>query len=391
MQYNFRATDDDMLHPTSAHSWPLPAAQTQSLSERIGALHQQVRRIAVSIDRMACALYDPAEDLLKTFVNSTLGGEALSTYQYHLHDSPSLQALAQTRQPRVIAHIDQALSHDTEHSRWVHEQGYLSSFTVPLFDGEPLIGFLFFDSRLPDAFPPQVVDQLVVYAQLVGLMISHEVTAVQALVGSMRVARDFAHLRDVETGTHLDRMSRYVRLIARGLPPARRPSDEFIEQLFLFSPLHDIGKIGVPDALLLKPERFTTEERQQMQRHVPLGSQMVERLILDFRLGSVAGIDILRNLVACHHEYLDGTGYPHGLRGDAIPLEARIVAVADIFDALSSRRVYKPALSVDKSLAALESMAGLGKLDRECVAVLRTHRDEVHQIIERFAEGAAGH
>lgn len=379
---------DLTLAPTpGARPWAIAAARAASLGERIGALHEQIRRIVPAVDRMACALYDPQDDMLKTFVNSTLGNEPLRTYQYPLSASPSLLALAKAAQTRVIHHIPDELPGDSQHSRWVREQGYLSSYTVPLLQrGGELDGFLFFDSRTSGLFNETVVAQLQVYAQLVGMMISHEVTAIQALVGSMRVARDFAHLRDVETGAHLDRMARYVRLIARGLAARHGLEDEFIELLFLFAPLHDIGKIGVPDALLLKPGRFTPEERQQMQRHVDLGSEMIERLIQDFQLGSVAGIDILRQLVACHHEFLDGSGYPRGLRGEAIPLAARIVTVADIFDALSSRRVYKGAQPVDTALATLDEMVAAGQLDADCVAALRAGRAEVEQILVRFQD-----
>lgn len=380
-----------MHSPFRAESLFLPATQTHSLGERVEALHHQVRRIAPSVTRLACALYEPTEDLLKTFVNSTVDGPALNAYQVRLADSPSLKTLADTQRCRVIPDLLHAGLHDTVHSRWLLDQGYRSSFTVPLFESDELLGFLFFDAREVEAFPEPVVAQLEVYAQLVALMIRHEVSAVRALVGSMRVARDFAHLRDVETGCHLDRMSRYVRLIARGVATDFGLSDEFIELLFLFAPLHDVGKIGVPDALLLKPGRYTAEERQQMQTHVPLGIEMVERLIQDFRLGGVAGIGILRQIVACHHEHLDGSGYPKGLRGDEIPPEARIVTVADVFDALTSRRVYKDAFAVQASLAELDRMAAAGQVDPRCVAVLHDRLDEVHDIIARFDEAPTGH
>lgn len=366
--------------------WPLPATQSGPLSERVLALHKQILRVVPTVDRMACALHDATDDLLKTFVNSTTGNEPLRAYQHPLSASPSLVQLVHTRQARVIQDISSTLLADTDHTRWLRAQGYHSSYTVPLFQGDVFGGFLFFDSLTPQAFTPDVVAQLEVYAQLVALMITHEVTAIQALVGSVRVARDFARLRNVETGTHIDRMSRYVRLIARRLVPSHGISDEFVEELFLFSPLHDIGKIGVPDAVLLKPGVFTAEERQQMRRHVDLGSEMVERLIQEFRIGALAGLSILRQLVACHHECLDGSGYPRGLRGDEIPLEARIVAVADIFDALSSQRVYKQRWPLDQAYAALDGMVAAGKIDAACVAALHAGRQEVEAIIARFDE-----
>jgi HD-GYP domain-containing protein (c-di-GMP phosphodiesterase class II) len=109
-------------------------------------------------------------------------------------------------------------------------------------------------------------------------------------------------------------------------------------------------------------------------------------------LENVAGIDVLRNIVAGHHERLDGSGYPHGLTGEAIPLESRIVAVADIFDALTSRRVYKDAWPVAAAFAALESLAADGKIDAECVAALRAGGEECREIVEhRGGPGGSGH
>ena len=266
--------------------------------------------------------------------------------------------------------------------------GYRSSYTVPIYHQGVFEGFLFFDSREPAAFTPEVVRKLEVYVNLILLMVAHEITTVQALVGSVCVARDFTGFRDEETGAHLDRMSRFARLIARSLVQSHGLTDEFVEQVFLFSPLHDLGKIGIPDSVLLKPGAFTPEERKVMESHVHLGVQMVDRLVDDFSLGAVAGVNSLRNIVAGHHELLDGSGYPQGLKMEDVPLEARIVTVADIFDALTSRRVYKEAWGIDEALDTLDKMAAEGKLDKDCVAALRANKEEAKQIIERFGETA---
>ena len=359
-----------------------------SLSERLGALHVHLRRVVPAVDRMACAIYDPEMDLLKTFVNSMVAGEPLKTYQYKLSDSPSLMALKAEGKSRIIDDIPQTLTIKNAHTSWLKGMGYRSSYTLPIYHQGIFEGFLFFDSCTPAAFTPEVVAQLEVYVNFIMLMIAHEITTVQALVGSVRVARDFTNLRDEETGAHLDRMSRICRLIARGLAKSHQLSDEFIEQLFLFAPLHDIGKVGIPDVVLRKPGSFTPEERKVMESHVELGNGMIDRLIEDFNLGTVAGVDILRNLVAGHHEFLDGSGYRRREKNDNIPLEARIVTVADIFDALTSKRVYKEAWTIDEALDSLDKMVAKGKLDADCVAALRAQKDEAVKIIERFSEAA---
>ncbi|MBJ7259374.1 MAG: HD domain-containing protein [Chthoniobacterales bacterium] len=378
----------DFQHPDEigASELILSGRGATSLSERIGAVHAHLRRVVPQVDRLACALYDPEMDLLKTFVNSTVGGEPLKTYQYKLADCPSLLALKSEGKSRVIDDISLTLKSKTEHTRWVKGMGYRSSYTVPIYYQGIFEGFLFFDSCTPGAFTPEVVGRLEVYMNLIMLMVAHEVTIVQALVGSVRVARDLANLRDEETGAHLDRMSRICRLIARGLAKSHNLSDEFIEQLFLFSPLHDIGKIGIPDSVLRKPGAFTPEERAVMEGHVKLGVDMLDRLVDDFNLRAVAGIDILRNLAGGHHEFLDGSGYPKHVAGGAIPLEARIVTVADIFDALTSKRVYKGAWTVDQAFDSMDKMVADGKLDAECVAALRANKEEALGIIERFSE-----
>lgn len=382
---------DEQQHPfeVAAVPWDLPARQARSLSERFGALHSHLRRAVPTVDRMAVALYDAEVDQLKTFVNSTIGGEPLRTYQYKLSDSPSLVRIKEEREPRVIDDIGQTLTADTEHTRWVKSMGYRSSYTVPIFYQGVFEGFLFFDSRQEAAFTPDVLARLGIYVNLIMLMVSHELTTVRALLGSVQVARDFTSLRDEETGAHLERMSRFCRLIARGLAKSHNLSDEFIEQLFLFAPLHDIGKVGIPDAVLRKPGSFTPEERKTMESHVQLGSRMVDRLIDDFDLSTVAGISILRNLVAFHHEFLDGSGYPHGAVGADIPIEARIVTAADIFDALTSRRIYKEPWDIDRALGTLDQMAAQGKVDADCVAALRASKDEAREIIGRFGEAGS--
>jgi HD-GYP domain-containing protein (c-di-GMP phosphodiesterase class II) len=184
-------------------------------------------------------------------------------------------------------------------------------------------------------------------------------------------------------------MSRYARLIAKRLAGRHRLDDSYIEHVFMFSPLHDIGKIAIPDRVLLKRGDLDSDERAIMDSHSVRGREMIDNMLANFALGGLHYIDILRNIAEYHHEAVDGSGYPAGLKDQAIPLEARICSVADVFDALTSERPYKPAWSNDEAFAYLASVAG-EKLDRECVQALLDQRDEVERIQRQFVENPLG-
>ncbi len=184
-----------------------------------------------------------------------------------------------------------------------------------------------------------------------------------------------AEYRDNETGMHIMRMSHVTRLLAR----AHGMSDADAEVLFLASPMHDVGKIGTPDHILTKSEGLTDEEWEIIKRHTVIGAEIIGHH--PSKIMTVARIVALR-----HHERWNGSGYPDGLKGENIPLEARIVALADVFDALLSVRPYKPAWSVEKTMKYICESSGthfdpvlvkafIGILP-ECLAVTAQFQDE---------------
>ncbi len=152
-----------------------------------------------------------------------------------------------------------------------------------------------------------------------------------------------AETRDPETGGHIRRTQNYVRILAERLRtehPAQWDLDEeTVELLFLSAPLHDVGKVGVPDHILLKPDRLTPEEFAIMQRHTIYGRDALA--LAEARLGQNSFLRLGAEIAYTHHERWDGSGYPQGLAGEAIPLSGRLMALADVYDALISRRVYK--------------------------------------------------
>ena len=362
----------------------------ESLSEHITSLHNRILDVAPGVVRIGCALYDPGEDMLKTFINSTRDGEPLQSYQYRLSDSPSLKRLAETREMRVLADLPLEINTGTEHSNWVLGMGYKSSFTIPMHYQDTFIGFLFFDAKSPSAFPPELQHELALYARMITLAIANELVTIRSILGIINVARDFAELRDLETGGHLERVSRYARLIARNLVKSHSLTDEFVEHVFMYAPLHDIGKIGIPDRILLKPGKLDAEEWEIMKTHTTLGANMVDTIQRDLGLANNSSYRIMRNIVEMHHEALDGSGYPHGLDHDAIALEARIVTVADIFDALSTPRPYKEAWTMEACFAELRAMVERGKLDPDCVNALVGNERELRRIQKEFSDAVVG-
>jgi putative two-component system response regulator len=183
-----------------------------------------------------------------------------------------------------------------------------------------------------------------------------------------------AEYRDPETGAHIHRMAHYSRLIAKGLGL----SIEQQELLLQAAPMHDIGKMGTPDVILLKPGKLTPEEFEIMKQHAVFGYEVLNRSC-SLLLKAAAEI------AYTHHEKYDGSGYPRGLSGNAIPLFGRIVAVADVFDALTSERPYKKAWSMESAKEFLLNGKG-GHFDPECVDAFLSDWNAVMQIRARFAD-----
>ena len=166
--------------------------------------------------------------------------------------------------------------------------------------------------------------------------------------------------RDTETGEHVLRMRYYAQTLAVDLgqrgPYADIIDDRFLQNLYRSSPLHDIGKVAVPDAILQKPSRLDAEEIEIMKRHVLAGAETLEQA-RDY-VGRGSFMDMAAEIARYHHEKFDGSGYCEGLRGQAIPLSARIVALADVYDALTSRRVYKPSMPPDEAYETILAESG---------------------------------
>lgn len=196
-----------------------------------------------------------------------------------------------------------------------------------------------------------------------------------------------AESRDPETGAHLERVRNYCRALAECL--ARRGKDGYkmspdqISMLFLTSPLHDIGKLGIPDSVLLKPGRLSDREFEIMKTHTVVGSDALGAALAEFP--DARFLRMARDIAATHHERVDGTGYPEGLVGSDIPLCGRITAVADVYDALTSKRVYKDAFRHDISQSIIVEESG-DHFDPEIVDAFLETREQFIEIRQHYSE-----
>ena len=188
-----------------------------------------------------------------------------------------------------------------------------------------------------------------------------------------RLARA-AEFRDPETGAHIQRMAHYSRLIAAGIGLDEKQQDLILEA----APMHDVGKLGTPDLILLKPGRLTPEEFAVMQQHAAIGWEIL-------RDSAAPTLQVAAEIAYTHHEKFDGSGYPRGLAGEDIPLFGRIVAIADVFDALTSARPYKPAWDFDKACTFIAGQRG-SHFDPHCADAFLARREEVLAVRGRFRD-----
>ena len=207
---------------------------------------------------------------------------------------------------------------------------------------------------------------------------------------SIRALAHLAEMRDPETGNHIHRTQRYVRTLAVHLRDHRRfsafLSDRNIDLLTRSAPLHDIGKVGIPDHILQKPGKLTPDEWEIMKTHAKLGSDAIELAEEDAER-PVDFLVLAKEIAHWHHEMWDGSGYPDGLAGDAIPMSARLMALADVFDALISKRVYKNAMPLLESRDAIAAQRGR-HFDPDIVDAFIATFDKFQAIADRHRDGS---
>jgi putative two-component system response regulator len=202
---------------------------------------------------------------------------------------------------------------------------------------------------------------------------------------TLRALAKLAESRDTDTGLHIERVGAYSAVLAGQLAVEGPYTDiidrDFVTTIRLAAPLHDIGKVGISDSILLKPGKLSEEEYEVMKQHTIIGTQVLETA-LEVMDNSDKMLEMAREIVRSHHERWDGRGYPDGLAGEQIPLSARIVSVADTYDALMTLRPYKKALSRQESRAIISDAATAGQFDPAIHQAFLATEDRLHKLVE---------
>jgi response regulator RpfG family c-di-GMP phosphodiesterase len=213
--------------------------------------------------------------------------------------------------------------------------------------------------------------------------------AQEAIIESMA---SLTETRDPETGGHIKRTQNYVRLLAKALKknPKHKKlmDDEAIDLLYKSAPLHDIGKVGVPDSILLKPGKLSDKEFEEMKKHAVIGRDAIRAT--EKKLGNRSFLQFAHDIAYTHHEKWNGNGYPQGLKGEEIPLCGRLMALADAYDALISKRIYKPSLKHEEAVKIISKDKGV-HFDPDVVDAFLTVSEEFRNIAREHRDSSEQH
>lgn len=364
----------------------LTESKSRSFGEQLSLVHGYLNQRLSFIHRIGVALYDETTESLKTFAYSGDETEGLTFYEYKLSKSESLSHLKESRQPRTVQDISAFSSNGREHTETIKKAGYKSSYIVPIYDAEKFIGMVTFNSKEKGYFQDDVTMDLKLAVNFIRLLVINLKRMQNTLEATIKTTLELTHEKDPETREHVSRVAYYARHIAKGVATKYQLNDEFAEYVFMFSPLHDIGKISIPDDILRKPGKLTVEEFEVMKTHTIKGYDLSKIMLKNYGLEKIKQAAVIKNIIRSHHEKLDGSGYPDGLKEGEISVEAKIVAVADIFDALTTVRSYKLPWSNEKAFEELLHMSNKGLLCQNCVQALIEEEESIREIQTLLAD-----
>lgn len=300
----------------------------------------------------------------------------------------SLENIVKYCTPRIINDLEAYTTNkDTDYNKILLQAGIKSSITLPLKVYDKPIGIIFFSNTKKSIYNENHIEFLVTLSNSIAISLNKNIFIDEMLYSTLLALTKMAEARDEETAEHLDRMTAYSVKITEFLLRDNLYCDQltvpFLKGIERFSPMHDIGKVGVKDGILLKPGKLTSEEFDEMKKHVTYGADVLRTAESNIAKQKYSMFKMGIEIVEGHHEWWDGSGYPYNKKGYEIPLSARIVAVADVFDALTSKRPYKKPYEFEESINQIIEGSG-SHFDPRIVDSLSRHRDELYELYLSF-------
>lgn len=300
----------------------------------------------------------------------------------------SLKRVVTDGTPRIINDLENYIKNkEAKYNKALLEAGVKSSITLPLKVSDKPIGIIFFSNVEKDMYKEEHIEFLKTLASSIAISLNKNIFIDEMLYSTLLALTKMAEERDEDTADHLDRMSAYSVKITQILLKENLYCDQitvsFMKGIERFSPMHDIGKVGVKDGILLKPGKLTEDEYEEMKKHVLYGADVLRSAESNIAKQNYSMFKMGIEIVEGHHERWNGTGYPYKKSGYEIPLSARIVAVADVFDALTSKRPYKKAFGFEESFNYILEGSG-NHFDPAIVNSFYKHKEEIHELYNSF-------
>ena len=363
------------------------AAQDKEIPLILGELFDLARSYYPSLSRFSVVL---SEDNIASnyFISDQLC--PVGKHDYSEQEITSRSALFQIYTNHKVRVIDD-LTTVTPTKRLIHliEIGHQSSYTTPVHYRGIHLGFVFINASNLGFFNQLNVQRdIAFFTQLITNLLIQQYESQKHFRSSLAVALNMGHSRDPETKEHLTRMGRYSELLARILSDTKQDiTHQFIHRIRLYAPFHDIGKYRIPDHVLFSTQKFTDEDRKIMNNHTLYGEEIINDVVSlsDNHSITTEEVQFIKNIIRHHHERFDGKGLPDALDKERIPLEARIVTLADVFDALLSKRAYKHAWSISQVMEYIEAQNGL-LFDPDCVTALRDNFESFINIRKQLSD-----
>ncbi|MFI5343087.1 MAG: HD domain-containing phosphohydrolase [Chlamydiales bacterium] len=356
--------------------------KTSSLSDKIRFIHSVVRDCCDYVDRIAVAIYDSKSDILETFVYSSDEENPLTHYQATLAKASSLQQIAQSGQARLVNDLNVFDGGKNEHTKRIKDQGFKSSYTLPIYHNGLFLGFVFFNSYGRNSFPTETFHVLDLFGHLISSLVTSELTKIRMMVATIQTVRKVTTSPAIKVND-ANRFSHYVLLIAQGLSQKYGFDDQFIESIFFYSSMPDIVSSSLPLIPPNKAKLYTKEKYEVMKQNILAGQEIVDAILKEFGTDILHQVGMLSDMGEYQHIRLINSIEDHGQHVESIPIEARLFSVAYIFDALTSQKDYKVTWSNEEAFGILQQLAEF-KVDKDCVLAIIQNVGKIKAIQERF-------